>query len=713
MKHIVSLTHASSRQNYETTVNFRGEQILISHFGTDFDSAVMEGLIQRYDGRCDVIALSGIHPPVTLGKKVYLHPDTSRFTSLAQNTPVTNGFGFRNTYLTWAIRNHAKKCPTYFAHKKIAFVSGLVMQPVATALADYTHRLFFADPLVHFNLPWAIEGNEALHRYARTMRSILMRKSLKAHASPLNLTGKASLSLKRFLACDLLVTTSTMLERIDINVVKGKTVLMDTLTPDQETMLKEAGACDVLHFMPQIASLNTTHRLNYPIFEALLMVTAEDRSQVTTDDVLAFIDEQKLRPQLHTLSQVPTASHRKFAFIVHPLSARDLFRHPALRPLSRALSNRRVEKGFEKMLTVLPGISYGKITGIKSESTGNTAEGLIYTLFDTPREMLAQSPERMYSKIVKICEHAAAQGADLIGLGAFTKIVGDAGITIAQRSPIPVTTGNSLSAAATLWAARVAMDKMGFLPKYKYGEKIAGTAMVIGAAGSIGAVSARLLARVVTKLILVGPKPDRLMELKESILKENDLEIVIATSPNKLAARCDLIVISTSAIDGDVLDIASVAAGAVICDVSRPVAYKAEQVITRPDVLVIESGEVELPGTVELSCDIGLEDNIVYACLAETALLALDGRLENFTLSRNIQYQKVREIYDIAKRHGARLAEIRGPLGLITDQEIGLCREHATRARLGKSVLPLVTNPQTTGVLKKASRKPISGEKHV
>src|SRR5689334_23929507 len=32
--------------------------------------------------------------------------------------------------------------------------------------------------------------------------------------------------------------------------------------------------------------------------------------------------------------------------------------------------------------------------------------------------------------------------------------VGDAGVTIAQRSPIPVTTGNSLSAAATLWAAR-------------------------------------------------------------------------------------------------------------------------------------------------------------------------------------------------------------------------------------------------------------------
>lgn len=681
MKHIVSLTHASSRHNFETTVQFRGEQVLISHFGTDFDAKVMEELIKRFDGQCDVIALSGIHPPVTLGKKTYTHPDTNRFTAMVQNTPVTNGFGFRNTYLTWAIRNHAKKCPTYFAHKRIAFVSGLVMQPVAKALNEYSDRLYFADPLVHLSMPWAIEGLEGLHRYASVMKHVLLRVSLKNTSGKLKVNSKASISMRRFNECDLIVTTSTLLERIDISVVKGKTVLLDTLSPEQEVLLKEAGARDVLHFMPQVSGLGTKHRLNYPIFEALLMVTAENRDMVTTDDVLEFIDEQKLRPQIHSLSTSPVASHRKFAFIVHPLTGRDLFRHPALRPFSKPMSNRNVEKGFEKMLTVLPGIAYGRITGIRSESTGATAEGLIYTLFDTPREMLAQSPERIYSKILKICDHAAAQGADLIGLGAFTKIVGDAGITIAQRSPIPVTTGNSLSASATLWAARVASAKMGFLPAYKYGEKITGTAMVIGAAGSIGAVSARLLARVVTRLVLVGPKPDRLMELKESILKESDIEIIIATSPNKLAAQCDLIVISTSATEGEVLDISSVASGAVICDVSRPLAYKAEQVITRPDVLVIESGEVELPGKVELSCDIGLEDNIVYACLAETALLALEGRLENFTLSRNIQYQKVREIYDMARKHGARLAEIRGPLGLITDQEIDLCREHAHRRR--------------------------------
>ena len=50
---------------------------------------------------------------------------------------------------------------------------------------------------------------------------------------------------------------------------------------------------------------------------------------------------------------------------------------------------------------------------------------------------------------------AAAQGAQIVGLGAFTKVVGDAGVTVARRASIPVTTGNSLTIAATLETAKL------------------------------------------------------------------------------------------------------------------------------------------------------------------------------------------------------------------------------------------------------------------
>jgi len=94
----------------------------------------------------------------------------------------------------------------------------------------------------------------------------------------------------------------------------------------------------------------------------------------------------------------------------------------------------------------------------------------------------------------------------------------------------------------------------------------------------------------------------------------------------------------------------------------------AEDVAKRPDVLVIESGEIFLPGNVRMK-DIGLPKGIAYACLAETMVLALEGRFENFTLGRNIEWEKVREIYKLGLKHGMTLAAISGVNGVFTEED--------------------------------------------
>jgi predicted amino acid dehydrogenase len=42
---------------------------------------------------------------------------------------------------------------------------------------------------------------------------------------------------------------------------------------------------------------------------------------------------------------------------------------------------------------------------------------------------------------------AERKGARIMGLGAFTSVVGDAGITVAHESDIAITSGNSLTVA--------------------------------------------------------------------------------------------------------------------------------------------------------------------------------------------------------------------------------------------------------------------------
>jgi predicted amino acid dehydrogenase len=129
-----------------------------------------------------------------------------------------------------------------------------------------------------------------------------------------------------------------------------------------------------------------------------------------------------------------------------------------------------------------------------------------------------------------------------------------------------------------------------------------------------------------------------------------------------------------------VLDIMAVKPGCVITDVARPLDLSAEDVAKRPDVLVIESGEIKLPGDVHMG-NIGLPAGVAYACLAETIALALDGRYETFTVGRNIEWEKVKEIYQIGLKHGMQLSSISGVNGVYSDADLARIRELALERR--------------------------------
>jgi predicted amino acid dehydrogenase len=120
--------------------------------------------------------------------------------------------------------------------------------------------------------------------------------------------------------------------------------------------------------------------------------------------------------------------------------------------------------------------------------------------------------------------------------------------------------------------------------------------------------------------------------------------------------------------------------GCVITDVARPLDLSAEDVSKRPDVLVVESGEIELPGDVRMK-NVGLPPGVAYACMAETVVLALEGRYETFTVGRDIEWEKVKEIYKLGRKHGMKLAAISGVNGVFTSEDLARIRRLALARR--------------------------------
>ena len=258
--------------------------------------------------------------------------------------------------------------------------------------------------------------------------------------------------------------------------------------------------------------------------------------------------------------------------------------------------------------------------------------------------------------------------------------------------------------SGALWAAHDAMLRIGLVPPPPRGQKIRFKAMVVGATGAIGSVCARLLAMVAEEVYLVSPETAKLLSIKESILKETpDAKLFLSSRADKDIAEVDMIVTATSGAGKKILDIMNVKPGCVITDVARPLDLPPEEVAKRPDVLVIESGEILLPGEVTMK-NIGLPRNVAYACLAETIVLALEGRFENFTVGRAIEWEKVREIYKMGLKHGMRLAAISGVNGVYSDDDIEQVRQRALAALAAQPVKARSATRKAT-VRKAAPRK--------
>jgi predicted amino acid dehydrogenase len=205
--------------------------------------------------------------------------------------------------------------------------------------------------------------------------------------------------------------------------------------------------------------------------------------------------------------------------------------------------------------------------------------------------------------------------------------------------------------------------------------------MVVGATGAIGSACARLLVRAAEEVYLVSPETAKLLALKAAIEQESPgAKVVLAANTDRDLPQMDMVVTATSGAGKKVLDIMKVKPGCVITDVARPLDLPPSEVAKRPDVLVIESGEIQLPGEVRMK-NIGLPRGVAYACLAETIVLALEGRFENFTVGRQIEWPKVREIYQLGLKHGMKLAAISGVHGEFSDKDIERVRQLALAAR--------------------------------
>lgn len=383
------------------------------------------------------------------------------------------------------------------------------------------------------------------------------------------------------------------------------------------------------------------------------------------------------RPDFSPRPQQP--SEGRFAFAVHPLSFHDLERlDPSLAGAS-ADDARRLFSQFADFVDPQP-IEALEIVGIG----GARAYGELILIPYTPQDLMRMTAAKAIEEVELAVRVAQERGAQVVGLGGFTSIVTQGGLGLLGKGLPALTSGNSFTATATREALLAGCASRGTDPAR------AGAA-IVGAGGMVGRAVSLLLAQDFARLILVGnptsptwnraraealcadlagqlnahaallsPHPGSVAERiagggasAAQLLAEGRL--VIGGTLDEALPAAHAVALATNSIETFVKS-RHLAAGAVVCDTSRPFNTDPEVARTRPDVLLIEGGLVQLPPNCPPSVYAGPRPGFVYACAAETMLWALEHAYAKVHPAGCMEVASLLELAAIGRRHGFRVA---------------------------------------------------------
>ncbi len=332
----------------------------------------------------------------------------------------------------------------------------------------------------------------------------------------------------------------------------------------------------------------------------------------------------------------------KFGFIAHPTSIALQRQVKIIDLLDRTLAEQ--DRGYQPHLwqprNLVPFADFGRIVS----ATGATCEGILHYLPLTAEQMLSQ-PRTIAGRVLEGVHSLQQQGAQLVGLGGFTAIVGNRGLQTLDRSGVAVTTGNSLTAYAAYKNVLEAMARLEVAPD-------AAEVAVVGYPGSIALVIAKLLARDGCRLRLVHRgSAEQGRESLAYLPAEMHGQVRLTSDIDSCYDELRFYVAATSS--GGVIDPYRLAPGSVVVDAALPrdvLPYRHD----RKDILIIDGGLVSASEALRFGTEtLGLAPKkFLNGCLAETLVLALEGRAEAFSIGRELPEERVLEIGRIAELHG-------------------------------------------------------------
>lgn len=323
-----------------------------------------------------------------------------------------------------------------------------------------------------------------------------------------------------------------------------------------------------------------------------------------------------------------------FAFIIHPRDISDAARKFSLMKFLPSFI-------VDLACRYTPPFIASKITGLKSYETKKPIEGWLLICPLTTRQLL-NNRELGKKRIKAAISLAEKLGTKIVGIGAILSSVTSGGVDLINNMKAGITHGRSLTVGITMIGIKEVV-------KARNLNLNKATVAVVGATGIIGkAVSKLLINEGVKKFILIAKNLEHLAQLQREMTEINPSLSIETSSFVRSIKNAELVIVTTSSPE-ILIDAEDLKYGAIVYDVAQPQNTSPIIIQKRKDLLITDGGIVSTPG-VNYHFDFGLPPETTFACMAETMILAAEGRY-NSRLVGDVNFDKVKEILKLAEKY--------------------------------------------------------------
>jgi hypothetical protein len=293
MKRATSISLGSSTRDKQVTIRFKNEEILLERVGTDGDMARARQMYLELDGKVDAFGVGGMDLSLRLDEREYPLRAALKLVKGVTKTPLCDGCGLKHT-LERRVFKLAQPRLGDLRFKQGFVPVAVDRQGLATATAEICDKIVFGDLMVALGVSVPLYGLATFKRVARIILPIIsyFPMSLIFYGS-----GGAQHEpryVKYFEGSDLIAGDFLFMRKYVPSRLDGKTVVTNSTTKDDLTLLKERGVKMVITTTPRYdgRSFGTN------MMEAALTAYAGKGRRLSDVELNALIGELEMKPSV-------------------------------------------------------------------------------------------------------------------------------------------------------------------------------------------------------------------------------------------------------------------------------------------------------------------------------------------------------------------------------------------------------------------------------